>query len=99
MNDTNKTMTATRCQPGANAVPAYLKGLWEEILRVPRVNPDDGFFSLGGDSVLVVEMLITIQAHFDQEFDFIKFFPEPNIRTLGVLIIEQLKLHHDQPCG
>jgi acyl carrier protein len=97
MNDQNQSTAATPPGQDATAVPAYLERLWEELLRVPHVTPDDLFFSLGGDSVLVVEMLVTIQAHFDQEFEFGKFFPQPDLRTLSSLIEEQLQTHHDQP--
>jgi acyl carrier protein len=95
MNDQSQSTSATQPSPDTTAVPAYLERLWEELLRVPHVAPDDLFFSLGGDSVLVVEMLVTIQSHFDQEFEFGKFFPQPNLRTLSSLIEEQLQPQHD----
>jgi hypothetical protein len=34
-----------------------LARIWEEVLGVPHVDPDDDFFSLGGDSLLAVQVI------------------------------------------
>ncbi|QYN21263.1 condensation domain-containing protein [Amycolatopsis sp. DSM 110486] len=36
---------------------AVLAGIWEQILRVEKVGPDDDFFSLGGDSLLALKVI------------------------------------------
>jgi hypothetical protein len=36
---------------------AGLRGVWAEVLGVPHVGPFDNFFDLGGDSMLVLQML------------------------------------------
>jgi acyl carrier protein len=97
-NPDQSTLVAGSDEPSA-AVLAYLKELWEELLRAPQVNPDVSFFSMGGDSMLVIEMLVAVSAHFDREFEYNKFFLKPTLRTLSALIVENLKAHHDQPCG
>ena len=61
--------------------------------RVPQVNFDEDFFALGGDSALVIEMLVAVSAHFDREFKYNKFFPKPTVRTLAALIADELNSH------
>jgi yersiniabactin nonribosomal peptide synthetase len=91
MNDVNKATVAEKTDTSAVAVFTYLRGLWQEMLRVPQVNPEDNFFTLGGDSMLVIEMLVAVSAHFDKEFEYNKFFPKPNVATLSAIVQEQLR--------
>jgi len=98
MNDLNKPILAPQPAQDAADVLAYLRGLWQDLLRVPSVDIDDDFFALGGDSALVIEMLVAVSAHYDREFRVNKFFPEPNLRTLNALVVQELKSNHDQPC-
>ena len=42
--------------PPADAVEELLAGLWRELLRVPRVGRHDNFFTLGGDSILALQI-------------------------------------------
>jgi amino acid adenylation domain-containing protein len=46
--------------PG-NAVEAMLAEIWAEVLRVERVGVHDNFFSLGGESILAIQ--VAIRAH------------------------------------
>lgn len=46
--------------PG-NAVEAMLAAIWAEVLRVERVGVHDNFFSLGGESILAIQ--VAIRAH------------------------------------
>jgi amino acid adenylation domain-containing protein len=40
----------------ADGVDASIAKIWCEVLRVPDVSPDQNFFDLGGDSLLLVEV-------------------------------------------
>jgi acyl carrier protein len=97
MNDTQKAVLPLR--PSAAEIGSFLKALWEDALHVPEVKPDDDFFAVGGDSALVIEMLVAVSARYDREFNYNAFFPKPTIRTLGTLIEDELGAHHDQPRG
>jgi|HubBroStandDraft_6_1064221.scaffolds.fasta_scaffold446570_2 acyl carrier protein len=98
MNDLKKA-TAIAIDSSPAAIVAYLKELWEELLRVPPVSPNEDFFSVGGDSALVIEMLVAISAHFDREFHYNKFFSKPTLATLSALIAEQLEAQNDGSCA
>lgn len=91
MNDSHKPLLVSTPEQLAVDVHSYLKGLWEELLRTPQVNPDEDFFAIGGDSALVIEMLVAVSAHFDREFKYNKFFPKPTVRTLTALIVQELQ--------
>jgi len=93
MNELNQS-TSTKVDTSAAAVAAYLKDLWQQLLRVPDISLEDNFFSFGGDSVLVIEMLVAVGAHFDREFEYNKFFARPDLATLGAVITETLKADH-----
>jgi len=40
-----------------SAVEKVLAAIWQEVLAVPRVGADDNFFTLGGDSILVIQVV------------------------------------------
>ena len=44
--------------------------IWKEVLKVPRVAPDDDFFELGGTSLLISKLLFRISKDFQQEITF-----------------------------
>jgi yersiniabactin nonribosomal peptide synthetase len=69
-----------------------LSAMWEKILRVNIKSPDDDFFSLGGDSLQLVEMVVRLCAKYGVDFDYDKFFDEPKIRTL-VMLLSKPSLH------
>ncbi|MBC98398.1 MAG: hypothetical protein CME63_11650 [Halobacteriovoraceae bacterium] len=40
---------------------SILSHIWQEVLHVPEIKAEDGFFSLGGHSLLVTQVLIKIE--------------------------------------
>lgn len=75
----------------AAGIAVYLQGVWAGLLRLPEVKTEEDFFLLGGDSVLVIEMLLTVSGHFGREFKYDNFFNKPTIHTLSELILAELK--------
>lgn len=63
----------------------YLQGLWCEMLGHDHIEIDRTFTSLGGDSMTVIRMLVTVAARYG-EIDFERFFENPTIATLSQLI-------------
>jgi acyl carrier protein len=74
---------------GGESSRATYEGLlriWSEVLNVDRITSQDTFFSLGGNSLLAVRMLVRVAAEFDTEFDYERFFQNPTIEALSVLL-------------
>jgi acyl carrier protein len=65
---------------------ADLQRIWSEMLRLPTVRAEDDFFTLGGDSMLLVSMLIRVGADFDRDIDYAAFMATPTIETLAALV-------------
>ncbi|WP_199743879.1 non-ribosomal peptide synthetase [Verrucosispora sp. FIM060022] len=49
---------------GYTATEARLARIWGELLDLPAIAPDDDFFALGGDSILVLEVFARVQDQF-----------------------------------
>ena len=49
---------------GYTATEARLARIWGELLDLPTIAPDDDFFALGGDSILVLEVFARVQEQF-----------------------------------
>ena len=66
-----------------------LETLWRLILRVQDVSHDASFFSLGGNSMLVIRMLATVSSRFGRDLDLDAFFSDPTLSTLHRLLAAQ----------
>ncbi|WP_330334603.1 acyl carrier protein [Streptomyces sp. NBC_00536] len=55
--------------------------IWGDALDTP-VGPDDDFFTLGGDSLLAVEIEEQVEQRLGLEIDFRDFFNAPTPREL-----------------
>jgi len=49
-------------QPPQGALETLVAEVWSELLGVARVNRDDSFFALGGDSLLATGLLVRLRA-------------------------------------
>ncbi|MGE3267196.1 MAG: amino acid adenylation domain-containing protein [Chloroflexota bacterium] len=67
----------------SNAVEAQLVQLWEQLLDVSRVSITDNFFSLGGHSLLVVQLLAEIAKRFGTKVSLASFFQNATIQDLA----------------
>jgi acyl carrier protein len=76
--------------PDDDPVAAYLRELWREMLRIERVDPDLTFHALGGDSLLMVHMLVAVTANFDCEIDYEDFLEAPSLTRLARLVRDAL---------
>jgi hypothetical protein len=61
----------------------YVLELWNSNLQIVCSDAAGDFFSLGGNSMGLVRMLVLIQRQFRREFDFDPFIINP---TLDVLL-------------
>ncbi|HHL4080948.1 amino acid adenylation domain-containing protein [Burkholderia sola] len=65
-----------------------LRALWEDVLGRSGFGLDDGFFDLGGDSLLAIRLKAQAQRH-GLEFEIQDLFVHQSVRTLGEHIERQ----------
>jgi nonribosomal peptide synthetase DhbF len=70
----------------ATAQEQALCGMFATSLGVAAVGPDDDFFALGGNSVLVMKLLALVRAELGAELDIRAFFDAPTPAGVGASI-------------
>lgn len=64
LNATPRETSATPSHRALTNTELALATIWERMLGVPSVAPDDHFFSIGGDSLAAVQMMVEVEARF-----------------------------------
>ncbi|MFP4273864.1 MAG: type I polyketide synthase [Paracoccaceae bacterium] len=73
----------------ADEIEETLVGFWEELLGVERVGVEDGFFDLGGHSLIAVRLFARIKRAFGVDFPISVLFEAPTIRACARLLAGQ----------
>ncbi|WP_394618985.1 type I polyketide synthase [Lentzea sp. JNUCC 0626] len=85
-------------QPAELVLPqgdlAVVTGIWQELLGIARIGPDDDYFELGGHSLLATQILARITAELQVTLPAGAIFEAPTPRRLAARIDE---LRDDQP--
>jgi len=76
-------------------VDRRLAAIWAEMLGVDRVGADDGFFELGGSSLLAVHMMGRVRTEYPVDLAVTTLFEAPTVRALGQVI----RSRHAEPSG
>jgi len=69
-----------------NEMEGLLATLWQEVLKVERVGPDDDFFELGGHSLLAVRLVQAIKDAFGQELELASLVSAPTLAEQALLL-------------
>ena len=72
------TMWSTR-SPGEQRVAE----IWGALLRHDRFGPDDGFLTVGGDSLLAMHVVTQVQQHLGIAVELRDFLSAPTVAALG----------------
>jgi phthiocerol/phenolphthiocerol synthesis type-I polyketide synthase E len=67
-------------------ITAFVIQLWRDLLGVDRVDEDDNFFRLGGESLLAVRMAGRIRDRYGVQLTATQAFDAPTVRELAALI-------------
>ncbi len=95
---------ATRSNSDEVAVSTPLKNaeielaeLWKKVLGNRKINSNDNFLLIGGDSIKVIRLCALINQQFNTQVSFSQFLTNPTIAKLAPLIIKQQQntLHSD----
>jgi amino acid adenylation domain-containing protein len=66
-----------------NEIETAVAGIWQEVLKVPRVGRNDNFFDLGGHSLLIVQVQSRVQKQLGRVLPIVEFFQYPTVVTLA----------------
>ena len=69
---------AEECAPQTD-IKIDLAGLWQDVMKRERVGVNDSFLSLGGDSMLAVQLLTRVRGALGVELSMIEFFAAPTV--------------------
>jgi len=70
-----------------NPTEETLCRLWEEVLRVERVGIRDNFFTLGGHSLMAVQVISRIKSTFAMEMPLSVLFAAPTVASMAEHIV------------
>jgi acyl carrier protein len=73
-----------------------IAGIWTELLGVDKVSVNDGFFELGGDSLLISRLVARIHTVFDVNLPIRSIFLAPTIKNIAAAVKAQRALKNDQ---
>jgi amino acid adenylation domain-containing protein len=73
-----------------------IAGLWTELLGIEKVSVNDGFFELGGDSLLVSRLVAKIHTVFAVNLPIRTIFLTPTIRNIAAAVKAQRAMKNDQ---
>jgi len=88
-DDTRGAATGVRERPDAGLeadVDARLRDIWQDLLGVADIGPDDDFFDLGGDSLIAVRMIERMKKALDVEQTLESLFEASTFRQMSDLI-------------
>ena len=71
---------------GISSKIQVLAQIWERLLQIPSVGPDDNFFDLGGDSALAIQLFDEIGDTFGQLLPPVMIYHVPTVASLAALL-------------
>ncbi|MER7007803.1 amino acid adenylation domain-containing protein [Dactylosporangium sp. NPDC000555] len=64
----------------------HIAAIWQEVLGVPAIGPDDDFFDLGGHSLLATRLVARIRERCHADLQLHEIFDVPTVRGLADLV-------------
>lgn len=78
--------TRPSSQNGNHDAAELLARIWQEILGIDSVSPDQNYFDLGGDSSLAVQMFAQIEKTFKIKLPLATLYDAPTIEELAKIL-------------
>jgi len=61
--------------------------VWKDLLRIDRIGVWDGFFDLGGDSILATKLVTRLNEAFAAGFSLRSVFEKPTVADMAAVIV------------
>jgi amino acid adenylation domain-containing protein len=90
MPDATSLGVATSVVSADTEIEAGLTEIWREILRLERVGVEDNFFDLGGNSLLGLKVIASIQTRWQVKVSPVRLYQYFNIRSMAAYLTELL---------
>lgn len=81
-----RAKTRPSSQNGNHDTAEQLARIWQEILGIDSVSPDQNYFDLGGDSSLAVQMFAQIEKTFNIKLPLATLYDAPTIEELAKIL-------------
>ncbi|WFU12474.1 condensation domain-containing protein (plasmid) [Rhizobium sp. CB3090] len=93
VKDTSAELSASQASADTPVAKktAALAALWQDILQVPQVRPQDDFFALGGHSLLALRLLSAVRDKFNVKPTLELLFKEPTLEGFAAAIFDTPK--------
>ena len=89
-NHAETTQTNTDDKEPEIGVEGIIINIWEELLAIEKVLPEDNYFSLGGDSLQASRIVASINNHFGITITTKEFFDQETLRALSNSVKQEL---------
>jgi amino acid adenylation domain-containing protein/thioester reductase-like protein len=85
-------------QYARNDIEAQLVDIWAKILKLgeDEIGIHDSFFELGGDSILVAKLLLTVKKTLSHSVALVRFIENPTVASLSSLLGDQTLAKNDR---
>ncbi|MEV6673808.1 acyl carrier protein [Streptomyces sp. NPDC051162] len=76
----------------ADPVRDELTAIWQDVFKVTaeEIDPDEGFFELGGTSLQAVQLMTRVEEAFDVRIPLPVIFTEGSLAGLAAIVEEEL---------
>jgi amino acid adenylation domain-containing protein len=81
--DTSRPALETEYTEPEGELENEIAGIWKRLLRISAVGANDGFFELGGSSLLAVESLVELRQKLGRTVPVVTLFQYPTVRGLA----------------
>ena len=84
-------ISAKTAMPPVSELEKTLLVLWSEVLKTDQISMDDGFFQLGGNSLLAMILMRKLNDLFSSNLSILTLFQYPTISSLSAHLLGQKK--------
>ncbi|GLH98152.1 non-ribosomal peptide synthetase [Phytohabitans aurantiacus] len=83
-------VTAAPGPPGGDTLLAELTTIWEQVLRIDDIGPDEDLFDLGGHSLSITRISSRIQQRYGVHVPLDAFFDTPTVAEIATIVRRSL---------